>query len=77
MLTEEMKAAGWVAPVALEQMVGRPVKYLNADAFPVVRLDGWLHKIDEGWPVVEFSDGSLAPVRPSRIIAYRPEQSHG
>ena len=73
-LTEQMKADGWIEPTDLASMVGRPVKYLNPDADPVVRLDGWLDSIDEGWAVVEFGDGSLATVRPSRIIAYRPEQ---
>jgi hypothetical protein len=73
MITEQMRADGWVEPIELAEMISRPIKYLNADATPVVRLDGWLDGIDEGWAVVEFSDQSRATVRPSRIIAYRPE----
>jgi len=75
MLTDEMRREGWVEPIELERMVGRPIKYHNADAKPAVRLDGWLDSIDEGWPVVEFQDNSRATVRPSRIIAYKPEDT--
>lgn len=65
---------GWIEHDGdLSKIVGRPIYYVNADATPVVRLTGWLDSIDEGWPVVEFSDNSRATVRPSRIIAYRPE----
>ena len=73
MITDAMKAEGWIEPGGLSEMVGRPIKYRNADSDPVVKLDGWLDAIDEGWAVVEFHDGSRATVRPSRIVAYRPE----
>jgi hypothetical protein len=74
-LTDEMIADGWLPPATnLAEMVGRPILYVNADATPVVRLEGWLDSIDEGWAVVEFAaDNSRATVRPSRIAAYRPE----
>ncbi len=72
-LTEYQIAAGWIEPTSLELMLGRPILYRNADATPVVRLNGWLDGIDEGWAFVEFEDNSRATVRPSRIIAYRPE----
>lgn len=76
MISEQMKAEGWIEPAPLEQMVGRPIFYQNTDANPPVRLQAWLDAIDEGWAVVEFSDGSRATVRPSRIIAYKPEATH-
>jgi len=73
MLTDEQIAAGWILVTDLTSMVGRPVIYRNASVNPAVQIEGWLDSLDEGWPVVEFSDNSRAVVRPSRIIAYRPE----
>ena len=73
MLTEEQIAEGWADATTLDAMIGRPIIYRNVDALPVVQLEAWFDGIDEGWAVVEFSDGGRATVRPSRIIAYRKE----
>lgn len=73
MLSEQQIAEGWLHPVTLADMVGCKIVYQNTDSTPTVRLEAWLDSVDEGWAVVEFSDGSRATVRPSRIIAYKPE----
>ena len=76
MLTPEQIADGWIEPTELAQMVGYRVLYRNAEEQPVVEIECWLDDILEGWAVIEFRDGSRATVRPSRIIAYRPEPRH-
>lgn len=70
-LDEAATVVGWLTPVSLGEMVGCKVLYVNTDATPTVRLEGWLDGIDEGWAVIEFWDNSRATVRPSRIKGYR------